>query len=56
VARDRRRRGAGAAPKLLIDAMDHTLDIPSKRVDLYAIEIRIRLTATSEVRVASNVP
>ncbi len=39
--------------KLLIDAMDHTLDTPSKLLDVYAIENRIRLTSTDEVLTAA---
>ena len=40
--------------KLLIDAMDHTFDTPSKLLDVYAIENRIRLTSTDEVLVAAE--
>jgi hypothetical protein len=40
--------------KLLIDAMDHTLDTPSKLLDVYAIENRIRLTSTDEVLMAAE--
>jgi hypothetical protein len=40
--------------KLLIDALDKTLDTPSKLLDLYAIENRIRLTSTDEVLAAAE--
>ncbi len=34
--------------------MDHTFDAPSKLLDVYAIENRIRLTSTNEVLVAAE--
>ena len=40
--------------KLLIDAMDHAPDTPSKLLEAYAIENRIRLTSTDDVLTAAE--
>ena len=40
--------------KLLIDALDHTLDSPDKLLQIYALQNRIRLTSSDAVVAAAD--
>jgi hypothetical protein len=40
--------------KLLIDALDHTLDSPDKLLQIYALQNRIRLTSSGAVVAAAD--
>ena len=40
--------------KLLIDALDHTLDNPDKLLQIYALQNRIRLTSSAAVVAAAD--
>ena len=44
----------GECSKLLIDALDHTLDNPDKLLQIYALQNRIRLTSSHAVVAAAD--
>ena len=44
----------GECSKLLIDALDHTLDNPDKLLQIYALQNRIRLTSSDAVVAAAD--